>query len=111
MEALLRTFDISSEFNPALNRFFYLYRNVDNVYTSGIESKIELKPTRDLMISAGYTYLDARDKETDAFLSGRHRHHGNFRIFYSSSRFGGWRTNLRGTYFSKCRCRAGEGRF
>ncbi len=101
MEALLRTFDISSEFNPALNRFFYLYRNVDNVYTSGIESKIELKPTRDLMISAGYTYLDARDKETDAFLSGRHRHHGNFRIFYSSSRFGGWRTNLRGTYFSK----------
>ena len=101
MQALLRTFDISSEFNPALNRYFYLYRNVDNVYTSGIESKIELKPTRNLMISTGYTYLDARDKDTDAFLSGRHRHHGNFRIFYSSSRLGGWRTNLRGTYFSK----------
>ena len=101
MQVLLRTFDISSEFNPALHRFFYLYRNVDNVYTSGIESKIELKPTRNLMVSVGYTYMDARDKDTDAFLSGRHRHHGNFRIFYSSSRLGGWRTNLRGTYFSK----------
>ena len=101
MQALLRTFDISSEFNPALNRFFYLYQNVDNVYTSGIESKIELKPTRNLMVSTGYTYLDARDKDTGAFISGRHRHHGNFRIFYSSSRLGGWRTNLRGTYFSK----------
>ena len=43
MQALLQTHDISSEFNPALNRYFYLYQNVDNVYTSGIESKIEFK--------------------------------------------------------------------
>ena len=101
IQALLQTYDIGPEFNPALNRYFYLYQNVDNVYTSGIESKIEFKPTRNLMVSAGYTYMDARDKENDAFLSGRHRHHGNFRIFYSSSQLGGWRTNLRGTYFSK----------
>ena len=101
MQGLLRTYGIATEFSPALFRAFYLYRNVDNVYTSGVESKLELKLTRNLLISAGYTYLDARDKATDAFLSGRHRHHGNFRIFYSSTRFGGWRTNLRGTYFSK----------
>ena len=101
IQALLQTYDISPEFNPALHRSFYLYRNVDNVYTSGIESKIEFKPARNLMVSAGYTYMEARDKESDAFLSGRHRHHGNFRIFYSSSPLGGWRTNLRGTYFSK----------
>ena len=81
MQALLRTFDISPEFAPALNRYFYLYQNVDNVYTSGIESKVEMKLTSDLMLSTGYAYLDARDKNTDAFLSGRHRHHGNFRIF------------------------------
>ena len=101
MQGLLRTYGIATEFSPALFRAFYLYRNVDNVYTSGVESKLELKLTRNLLISTGYTYLDARDKATDAFLSGRHRHHGNFRIFYSSNRFGGWRTNLRGTYFSK----------
>ena len=101
LQGLLQTYGVGSEFKPALHRFFYLYRNVDNVYTSGVESKLELKLSRNLLISTGYTYLDARDKETNAFLSGRHRHHGNFRIFYSSSRFGGWRTNLRGTYFSK----------
>lgn len=101
MQGLLRTYGIGTEFSPALFRAFYLYRNVDNVYTSGIESKLELKLTRNLLISAGYTYMDARDKATDAYLSGRHRHHGNFRIFYSSTRLGGWRTNLRGTYFSK----------
>ena len=101
IQALLRAFDIGSEFAPALNRYFYLYQNVDNVYTSGIESRVELKLTGDLMVSTGYTYMDARDKDTQAFLSGRHRHHGNFRIFYSSSRLGGWRTNLRGAYFSK----------
>ncbi len=101
MQGLLRNYGIATEFSPALFRAFYLYRNVDNVYTSGVESKLELKLTRNLLISTGYTYMDARDKATDAYLSGRHRHHGNFRIFYSSSRFGGWRTNLRGTYFSK----------
>ncbi len=101
MQGLLHNYGIATEFSPALFRAFYLYRNLDNIYTSGVESKLELKLTRNLLISAGYTYLDARDKATDAFLSGRHRHHGNFRIFYSSSRLGGWRTNLRGTYFSK----------
>ena len=101
MQGLFQDYGIATEFSPALFRAFYLYRNLDNVYTSGVESKLELKLTRNLLISAGYTYLDARDKATDAFLSGRHRHHGNFRIFYSSSRLGGWRTNLRGTYFSK----------
>ena len=101
MQDLLRTYGIATEFSPALFRAFYLYRNVDNVYTSGVESKLELKLTRNLLISAGYAYLDARDKATDAFLGGRHRHHGNFRIFYSSTRFGGWRTNLRGTWFGK----------
>ncbi len=101
MQGLLHNYGIATKFSPALFRAFYLYRNLDNIYTSGVESKLELKLTRNLLISAGYTYLDARNKATDAFLSGRHRHHGNFRIFYSSSRLGGWRTNLRGTYFSK----------
>ncbi len=101
IQTLLRAFDISSEFAPALNRYFYLYQNVDNVYTWGIESKVDLRLNSNLMVSTGYTYLDARDKDTGVFLSGRHRHHGNFRIFYSSSRLGGLRTNLRGTYFGK----------
>ena len=101
LRGLLQAFDIDSAFNPGLHRLFFHYQNVEDVYTSGIESKLELRLASGLMISTAYTYLDARDKATDAFLSERHRHHGNFRIFYHSNRMGGWRTNLRGTYFGK----------
>ncbi|MYA79598.1 MAG: TonB-dependent receptor, partial [Acidobacteriia bacterium] len=101
LRGLLNAFNIDSAFNPGLHRLFFLYRNVDNVYTTGIESKVEVNLTRSLVVSSSYTYLDARDKETKAFLSQRHRHHGNFRVWWSTSRWGGLRTNFRGTYFSK----------
>ena len=101
LRGLLNAFNIDSAFNPGLHRLFYLYRNVDNVYTTGVEGKVELNLTRNLIVSSSYTYLDARDKGTKAFLSQRHRHHGNFRVWWSTSRWGGLRTNFRGTYFSK----------
>ena len=101
LAGLLQSFKIAPVFNPSLFRSFYHYQNVQDVYTSGIETRVELRLNRNLVLSSGYTYLDARDKETNAFLSQRHRHHGNFRIFYSTDRLGGLRTNLRGTYFGK----------
>lgn len=101
LRGLMRAFDIDAGFNPGLNRLFYLYRNIDNVYTTGVEAKVELNLTRNLIVSSGYTWLDARDKETSAFLSQRHRHNGNFRVWWSTDRWGGLRANFRGTYFSK----------
>ena len=101
LEGLLGGFQIDRAFNPGLHRLFFLYRNVDNVYTTGAEGQVMLNLTRNLVVSSGYTYLDARDKETNAFLSQRHRHHGNFRDWWSTDRLGGFRTNLRSTYFSK----------
>ncbi len=98
---LLRAYDVDSAFNPGLHRLFFLYRNVDNVYTAGIESRVEVNLTRNLALSSGYMYLDARDKNTGQFLSQRHRHNGNFRVLWSTRRRGGFRTNLRGTYFSR----------
>lgn len=101
LRGLLNRFDVDSSFNPGLNRLLFLYRNVNNVYTSGVEAKLTVNATRDLVVTSGYTYLDARDKATSEFLSQRHRHHGNFRIWYATNRLGGLRTNFRGTYFSK----------
>ncbi len=101
LRGLLRAFDIDSSFNPGLNRLFFLYRNIENVYTTGLEAKVEVNLTRNLIVSSGYTYLDARDKQTSAFLSQRHRHNGNFRVWWSADRWGGLRVNFRGTYFSK----------
>lgn len=101
LQGLLGAFQIDRAFNPGLNRLFFLYRNIDNVYTTGVEGKVMANVTRNLIVSAGYTYLDARDKETNAFLSQRHRHHGNFRIWWSTDRLGGLRTNFRGMYFGR----------
>ena len=98
---LMQRFNIDSAFNPGLRRLFFLYRNVEDAYTTGIEGRVEVNLTRNLIVSSGYTYLDARNKETKAFLSQRHRHHGNFRVRWSTNRLGGLRTNFRGTYFSK----------
>ena len=101
LNAILSEFGVESAFSPGLNRLTYLYRNIDSVYTTGLEGKAELRLTRDLVVSSGYTYLDARDKTTGEFLSQRHKHHGNFRVWWSTKRFGGLRTNFRGTYLGK----------
>ena len=101
LRGLMQRFNIDSAFNPGLQRLFYLYRNVEDAYTTGVEGRVEVNLTRNLIVSSGYTYLDARDKETKTFLSQRHRHHGNFRVWWSTGRWGGLRTNFRGTYFSK----------
>lgn len=39
---------------------------MDHVYTWGIESKVALRLTSDLLVSTGYAYLDARDKDAAA---------------------------------------------
>ena len=101
LDGILTEFGIGSAFSPGLNRLTYLYRNIDNVYTSGLEGRGQIRLTENLIVTSGYTYLDARDKSTGGFLSQRHKHHGNFRVWWSTQRFGGLRTNFRGTYLGK----------
>lgn len=101
LQAILGRFQIGSAFSPGLNRLTYVYRNIDNVYTTGLEGRLQMRLTDNLIVTGGYTYLDARDKGTGDFLSQRHKHHGNFRVWWSSKRLGGLRTNLRGVYLSK----------
>ena len=101
LSRILTQFSVDSAFSPGLNRLFYLYRNIENVYTTGMEGKAQLRLTPNLIISTGYTYLDARDRATGQYLSQRHKHHGNFRVWWSTDRLGGLRTNFRGTYLGK----------
>lgn len=101
LDAILTEFGIESAFSPGLNRLTYLYRNIDNVYTSGLEGRASVRLAENLVVTSGYTYLDARDKATGGYLSQRHKHHGNFRVWWSTRRLGGLRTNLRGTYLGK----------
>lgn len=101
LSGILTTYGVPSAFGPGLNRLTYLYRNIDNVYTTGLEGRAQVRLTDNLVVSTGYTYLDARDKATGRFLSQRHKHHGNFRVWWSTKRWGGLRTNFRGTYLGK----------
>ena len=101
LNQILTEFGVDSAFAPGLNRLTYLYRNIENVYTTGAEGRVQLRLTPELVVSTAYTYLDARDTATGAFLSQRHKHHGNFRIWWTTDRLGGLRTNFRGTYLGK----------
>ena len=101
LNQILTEFGVDSAFAPDLNRLTYLYRNIENVYTTGAEGRVQLRLTPELVVSTAYTYLDARDTATGAFLSQRHKHHGNFRIWWTTDRLGGLRTNFRGTYLGK----------
>lgn len=98
---IMVAFSVDPSFSPGVNRLFYFYRNLENVFTTGLEGKLELRLSSGFALTSGYTYLDARDKQTGGFLSHRHKHHGNFRLWWSTARFGGLRTNLRGTYLGR----------
>ncbi|MBW4055558.1 MAG: TonB-dependent receptor [Proteobacteria bacterium] len=47
--------------------------NIGNAQTEGVEIKATALPTENLKLNAGYTYLEAIDKATGAFLSLRPR--------------------------------------
>jgi len=75
----------------------YTYKNVAKARTEGLEAEITHEPTRDFSIKAGYTYLDARDRQTNKRLEGRGRHMLNFTMMYNDRKHG-WRATFWGDY-------------
>lgn len=99
LAALLDQYGIPASFTPLLNRLTFIYRNFGRIYTQGFELDAEQSITRQLRIAAAYTYLDAKDLDTNLGLPQRHRHQGFVRTEYFNTRLG-ILTNLRGTFFS-----------
>ena len=75
----------------------YTYRNISKARTQGIEAEVTHRFSRDFSMKAGYTYLDAYDRQTKARLEGRGRHMFNLTMTYSDPR-NGWRVTLWGDY-------------
>ena len=48
--------------------------NIDSARTRGVETEFEATLFSDFALSAGYTYLDAKDTENDERLTGKPRH-------------------------------------
>jgi outer membrane receptor for ferrienterochelin and colicins len=99
LNGILATYGIPSFFNPLLNRQTFVYVNQARIFTQGVELDGELVLQRNLRVSAGYTYLQALDRNTQLGLPQRHRHHGQTRVDYSVPRWG-LNANVRGSYFS-----------
>lgn len=81
-----------------LNTLLFFYRNVASVYTQGVEADASFTLPSGFTLSGAYTYLDAVDKASRAYLTGRHKHHGFAKLVYDNPRHG-FSANLRGTFF------------
>lgn len=99
LNALIAANGIDPTFNPVLFRLLFLYKNIANVYTQGVEFDGEALLPKGFAVSGAYTYLDARDKTTDLYLLSRNRHQGSVKFAYNNDQLG-FRTNLRGSFYS-----------
>ena len=75
----------------------YTYKNISKARTQGIEAEVSHALSRDFSIKAGYTYLDARDRQTNKRLEGRGRHMLNLTMSYNDRKHG-WRATFWGDY-------------
>ena len=75
----------------------YTYKNISKARTQGIEAEITHQVSRDFNIKAGYTFLDAYDRQTGKRLEGRARHMLNLTLNYND-RKNGWRVTFWGDY-------------
>jgi outer membrane receptor for ferrienterochelin and colicins len=99
LAVLLAREGLDPSFRPALGRLLLTYRNLFDVVTEGVEFDTEAALTKAVSVGGAYTYLAARDTETDLDLTGRHRHHGHVRLSWQHAKTG-LRASIRGTFFS-----------
>ncbi len=104
VDALLLANGLSPDIKPYItyNRLLFVYQNLANVYTQGIEIDGGYLLPAGFSVSGAYTYLDAQDKSTtvgNRYLTNRHKHHGFAKLAYDNARLG-LNTNLRATVFS-----------
>lgn len=88
-------------FRPTLGRLLFLYKNIAQALTQGVEFDGDLSLPRGFSFGGAYTYLYARDRAASVPLINRHKHHGNIRFAWESNARTGLRANLRGTFYSR----------
>lgn len=104
VDALLLANGLSPAIKPYItyNRLLFVYQNLANVYTQGVEIDAGYLLPAGFSVNGAYTYLDAQDKSptvANQYLTNRHKHHGFAKLAYANARLG-LNTNLRATFFS-----------
>jgi outer membrane receptor for ferrienterochelin and colicins len=98
LDALMQQEGIDPAFRPQLGRLVFIYRNLADVKTQGVETDGECAMARRLTLSGAYTYLEARDEQAHVALTGRNRHQGHVGISWAQEAIG-VRASLRGTFY------------
>lgn len=80
-------------------RLLIVYNNLSRVFTQGVESTADIRLPHEFTFSGGCTYLDARDKTTDAYLPERFRNQGFLKLGYDDEKLG-LRANIRTSLYS-----------
>ena len=99
LQALMAREGIDPSFSPSIGRLLFVYRNVAEARTEGIEADGEVALSSSLSLGGAYTALRAVDRSTDRDLTNRHPHQGHVRLAWQAPRFG-LRANVRGTFYS-----------
>jgi outer membrane receptor for ferrienterochelin and colicins len=80
-------------------RQLFMYRNVADARTQGVELDGEVALGASFQAAGAYTYLDARDLTRNQPLAGRHEHQGHSRVTWAPAALG-IRAEIRGTFYS-----------
>jgi outer membrane receptor protein involved in Fe transport len=99
LEEVIAREGLDPSFRPVLGRLLFVYRNLNDVVTEGVEIDGEIALSRAFTLGGAYAGLDARDRARGIDLTGRHAHQGHVRLAWQLDRIG-LRANVRGTFYS-----------
>jgi outer membrane receptor for ferrienterochelin and colicins len=100
LAALLAQYGIPSSFGAQPLLATYVYTNVDQAYTQGVNLKGSVLLSRNLRVDGTYAYLDPYNVTEKSTLTERSRNQGYFRTEYVSNRLG-LVANLRGNFYGR----------
>jgi len=100
LDALLAEYGIPPSFGAEPGLLTFVYTNVDQAYTQGINLKGSVLLNHNLRIDSYYAYLDPRDVTDQGEITGASRNSGFVRAQYTVNRLG-IVANIRGNLFGK----------
>ncbi len=100
LQAILAQYGIPDSFGAEPGLETFVYTNVDQAYTQGINLKGSVLLNHNLRVDGFYAYLDPYDVTDKQTLTERSRNSGYFRTEYVSQRLG-FVANIRGNFFGR----------
>ncbi|MCU0226016.1 MAG: TonB-dependent receptor [Bryobacterales bacterium] len=110
LTGFLNEYGIPGDFRPLPGRLTFVYRNLAQIYTQGIEADTRILLPLGFRANLGYAFLDAINRQNGQQLPQRHRHQGLFRLDYLRQK-DGFFASLRGAYFSRWPINPAQGTF